>query len=114
MNFPFGAKIGVHGHGPCTQDGVWGALSICSILHGGFPSKLAVLSVRPSSELVYVCRHDAEYAQFLHDASELQFTERAVDHFSEGTTKAEDLLVIRLPVLKPQVLVPVIELYLKD
>lgn len=53
------------------------------------------------------------YAQFLHDASELLMKEKAVDHFSEGTTKAEDLLVIELPVVRPNVTVPVIELFLK-
>ncbi|MBQ4553313.1 MAG: alpha-L-fucosidase [Clostridia bacterium] len=54
-----------------------------------------------------------DYAQFLHDASELKFSEREVMHFSEGRTKAEDLLVIELPVLKPGCVVPVVELFLK-
>ncbi len=54
-----------------------------------------------------------DYAQFLHDASELKFTEREVKHFSEGRTEAEDLLVIELPVLKPGCVVPVVELFLK-
>ena len=54
-----------------------------------------------------------EYAQFLHDGSELLYTEHAVDHFSEGVTKSDDLLVISLPVIKPPVVVPVIELFLK-
>lgn len=53
-----------------------------------------------------------EYAQFLHDGSELLYTEHAVDHFSEGITRQEDLLVISLPVIKPSVVVPVIELFL--
>lgn len=53
------------------------------------------------------------YAQFLHDGSELGLSERAVEHFSEGATKADDLLVIQLPVQKPGVTVPVIELFLK-
>lgn len=54
-----------------------------------------------------------EYAQFLHDGSELKFTEKGVEHFSEGRTEGEDLLVIELPVLKPRQIVPVIELFLK-
>ncbi len=54
-----------------------------------------------------------EYAQFLHDASELRFTEGKVDHFSEGAAQAEDLLVIELPPVKPDIPVPVIELFLK-
>jgi alpha-L-fucosidase len=53
------------------------------------------------------------YAQFLHDASEVRFTEGAVRHFSEGILKSEDLLVLELPPVKPPVLVPVIELFLK-
>lgn len=54
-----------------------------------------------------------EYAQFLHDGSELQFTENEVDHFSEGQTQQQGLLVIKLPAKQPEVLVPVIELFLK-
>lgn len=53
-----------------------------------------------------------EYAQFLHDGSELLYTEHAVDHFSEGITRQEDLLAISLPVIKPSVVVPVLELFL--
>ena len=54
-----------------------------------------------------------EYAQFLHDASELTFTEKQVEHFSEGRTDEEDLLAIKLPAVKPPMVVPVIEMFLK-
>ena len=54
-----------------------------------------------------------EYAQFLHDASEVLFTEGKVNHFSEGAAKAEDLLVLEIPPVKPDCLIPVIELFLK-
>ena len=54
-----------------------------------------------------------KYAQFLHDASEVQFTEGGVKHFSEGTAQADDLLVLEIPPVKPHSLVPVIELFLK-
>lgn len=54
-----------------------------------------------------------DYAQFLHDGSELLFTERGVNHFSEGAAQADDLFVIELPEVKPNSLVPVIELFLK-
>ncbi len=54
-----------------------------------------------------------DYAQFLHDASELRFTEGSVRHFSEGAAKSDDLLVIELPPVKPDVTVPVVELMLK-
>ena len=53
------------------------------------------------------------YCQFLHDASELRFNEGRLEHFSEGRTEAEDLLIIRLPVIKPRMIVPVIECFLK-
>ena len=53
------------------------------------------------------------YAQFLHDGSELLFTQGHVDHFSEGTPKDEGLLVINLPPVKPPILIPTIELFLK-
>jgi alpha-L-fucosidase len=53
------------------------------------------------------------YVQFLHDASEIRFTEGEVRHFSEGAAKADDLLVLELPPVKPPMVVPVIELILK-
>ncbi|MBR6738853.1 MAG: alpha-L-fucosidase, partial [Oscillospiraceae bacterium] len=53
-----------------------------------------------------------EYAQFLHDGSELLFQEK-VEHFSEGKTTCDNMIVLRLPVVKPPMLVPVIELFLK-
>lgn len=54
-----------------------------------------------------------DYVQFLHDGSELLFDEKAVQHFSEGAAKSDDLLVINLPDVKPNVEVPVIEVFLK-
>lgn len=54
-----------------------------------------------------------DYAQFLHDGSEIKFTEGAVRHFSVGAAQGEKLLVLELPPVKPPVTVPVIELFLK-
>ena len=54
-----------------------------------------------------------EYAQFLHDGSEILMHESEVDHFSEGRSTDANLLVLSLPVVKPSVTVPVIELFLK-
>lgn len=54
-----------------------------------------------------------EYAQFLADGSELRFTEGRAEHFSLGAAEGEDLLVIELPVQKPDGEVPVIELFLR-
>lgn len=47
-----------------------------------------------------------KYAQFLHDASELQFGG------PRGGTEGADDLFLRLPVIKPGVEIPVIELML--
>lgn len=55
-----------------------------------------------------------KYAQFLHDGSELKMSEGKVNHFAEeGVSKADDLLVVYLPAVKPNTCVPVIELFLK-
>ncbi len=54
-----------------------------------------------------------EYAQFLHDGSELRFDTK-ITHYSAGMTVADNLLVISLPVVKPEVEIPVIEVFLKE
>ena len=56
---------------------------------------------------------EVEYAQFLHDASELVMSEKEVKHFSLGQSTGDDLLVIELPIVKPDVEIPVIEMFLK-
>ncbi len=54
-----------------------------------------------------------DYAQFLHDGSEIIMREEETGHFSEGQTKDETKLVLSIPPVKPNVIVPVIELFLK-
>ena len=54
-----------------------------------------------------------DYMQFLHDGSELLFEEKQLSHFSEGRTQRDDLLAVKLPVVEPNVIVPVIEVFLK-
>lgn len=54
-----------------------------------------------------------DYAQFLHDGSEIAMREGDPGHFSEGQTKDEQLLVLSIPPVKPDMIVPVIELFLK-
>ena len=54
-----------------------------------------------------------EYAQFLHDGSEVLFNEGKPQHFSSGCTEKEDLLILNLPAVKPPMITPVIELFLK-
>ena len=54
-----------------------------------------------------------EYAQFLHDGSEILFTEKEAQHFSEGKTNDDTMVAFSLPVVKPNVIDPVIEIFLK-
>ncbi len=54
-----------------------------------------------------------DYAQFLHDGSEILYTEGGVDHFSEARTQNEGLVALKIPYVKPNVVVPVIEVFLK-
>jgi len=53
-----------------------------------------------------------KYAQFLHDNSEIKFSEAEHQEFSKADQKSADL-VLELPVLKPNSVIPVIELDLK-
>jgi alpha-L-fucosidase len=57
-----------------------------------------------------------EYAQFLHDASEIKFKNesRAQEHDNMAVETTEGTLTLELPVLRPNVTVPVIELFLKS
>ncbi len=54
-----------------------------------------------------------DYAQFLHDGSEILYTEGKVDHFSEAKTESESLVAFKIPPVKPDTPVPVIEVFLK-
>lgn len=54
-----------------------------------------------------------DYAQFLHDGSEVLFSEGKMEHFGEALPEGDDLLVLNIPPVKPDCLVPVIELFLK-
>ena len=54
-----------------------------------------------------------EYAQFLHDGSEILYTEGKSEHFSEGRTESPDLVAFKIPQLVPDVIDPVIEIILK-
>ncbi|HHU97144.1 MAG TPA: alpha-L-fucosidase [Petrimonas sp.] len=53
-----------------------------------------------------------KYAQFLHDASEIQIT-APYGHHMQGSIATEADLNLRLPVIKPDVEIPVIELFLE-
>jgi len=55
-----------------------------------------------------------DYAQFLHDGSELLFTEGSAETYGDSPIPGrDDLLILHLPPVKPDCLVPVIELFLK-
>jgi alpha-L-fucosidase len=53
-----------------------------------------------------------KYAQFLHDASEILIT-APYGHHMQGSIATENDLNLRLPVIKPNVEIPVIELFLE-
>ena len=54
-----------------------------------------------------------DYAQFLHDGSEILYSVNSVDHFSEAHTEKAGLVAFKLPATQPNTLVPVIEVFLK-
>jgi alpha-L-fucosidase len=57
-----------------------------------------------------------EYAQLLHDASEIPYTEKGGEvGFMPGSRgkETDNTLTLRLPIQKPDVEVPVVELFLK-
>ena len=55
-----------------------------------------------------------KYAQFLHDGSEILFTEGSAETYGDSPIPARtDLLILHLPAIKPNCLVPVVELFLK-
>lgn len=57
-----------------------------------------------------------EYAQFLHDASEVRFSEieRSTGIHTTKVTGEPGSVVLELPVIKPNVTVPVVELFLRS
>ena len=55
-----------------------------------------------------------EYAQFLHDGSEVKFTEGKVELLSDDKQEDDETAAFfYLPHVKPHCLVPVIEVFLK-
>jgi len=54
-----------------------------------------------------------DYAQFLHDGSEILYTIDEVAHFSEGRTSKKGLVAFKIPQQIPDMIVPVIEVFLK-
>ena len=54
-----------------------------------------------------------KYAHFLHDYSEVQMIEGDVPYMNTSISYGEKLLLLKLPPVKPNVIVPVIELILK-
>lgn len=54
-----------------------------------------------------------EYAQFLHDNSEVRYTVGETGHYGEGLSKREDMVAFKIPAVAPNVINPVIEIILK-
>ena len=55
-----------------------------------------------------------EYAQLLHDASEVRFARADAPFQAALDAIPADTLILRLPVKKPDVAIPVVELFLAD
>ncbi len=55
-----------------------------------------------------------EYAQLLNDASEIHFHQPQPHEQHDFAGKTADTLTLRLPIRRPDVIVPVVELFLKD
>ena len=53
------------------------------------------------------------YAQFLHDNSIIKMSEGKMEHLGDGGEVASDDLILDMPVRRPDVVIPVIELFLK-
>ena len=53
------------------------------------------------------------YAQFLHDGSEIIMKKGSEQSFMHGASAGDDVLILQLPHVKPRMIVPVIELFLK-
>lgn len=54
-----------------------------------------------------------EYAQFLHDGSEIIYTDLCIDPFSKCGASGSDVIAFRLPAIPPEIIDPVIEIILK-
>ncbi|MEE1200824.1 MAG: alpha-L-fucosidase [Christensenellales bacterium] len=54
-----------------------------------------------------------DYIQFLHDGSEILFSEGTMQHFGEALPASGDQVVLYLPAIKPDTEVPVVEIFLK-
>ena len=54
-----------------------------------------------------------EYAQFLHDSSEILITKKRVKEMGDETGQEKEVIFLKIPSLQPKVTIPVIELFLK-
>ena len=54
-----------------------------------------------------------EYAQFLHDASEILITEKIAKEMGDTTKEEKSKVILQIPALQPNQTIPVIELFLK-
>lgn len=58
--------------------------------------------------------HRIEYAQFLHDASQIQIQRTEEIQFGDYERSQKDVVFLSLPVVKPDVRIPVIEIFLRE
>ena len=96
----------------CTQSD-FTAPSDCRFTQNGDRLYCHVLSWPPFALHLDGLAGKVKYAQFLHDASEVRIARGAIGHGAGSTDSGNNTLTLRLPIQKPNVAVPVIELFLK-
>lgn len=105
----------VHGRSiyGCTQSD-FAAPSDCRFTQNGNRLYCHILSWPPFALHLDGLAGKVEYAQLLHDASEVRIAQGAIGHGAGSTDSGKNTLTLRLPTQKPNVAVPVIELFLKE
>ncbi len=87
----------------------------CKLTYNPETKRLYVHVLAWPYRLLYLdgLRGRVEYAQLLNDASELPISDNSWSIHQPGAKASDNLLSLKLPVRKPDVAVPVIELFLK-
>jgi alpha-L-fucosidase len=97
----------------CTQSDFTAPLD-CRFTQNGNQLYLHLFAWPPFAVHLDGLAGKVKYAQLLDDASEIHIERGAIGHGAGSTDSGANTLTLRLPIQKPDVAVPVIELFLKD
>ena len=89
----------------------------CRLTQRGKRLYLHILSWPMQSIFLDGLAGKVEYIQFLHDASEIIYQEgpaRDAHYMVDTESRSQDTVTLELPIQRPDVLVPVVEIFLKD